>query len=87
MRTEDCDPAARRVVTRDDPRVTRVGRVIRRWSIDELPQLFNVLAGDLSLVGPRPHALEAISSRQESFEMIVEKYGKRRLAPTFHFTS
>lgn len=77
MRTEDCDPAARRVVTRDDPRVTRVGRVIRRWSIDELPQLFNVLAGDLSLVGPRPHALEAISSRQESFEMIVEKYAAR----------
>ena len=77
MYAEACDPAARRVVTRGDPRVTRVGRFIRRWSIDELPQLFNVLTGELSLVGPRPHPVGAVSSRREAFEAIVEGYAAR----------
>src|SRR5690606_227565 len=47
-----------RQATRNDNRVTRVGRVLRRLSIDELPQLFNVLRGEMSIVGPRPHAVE-----------------------------
>jgi undecaprenyl-phosphate galactose phosphotransferase/putative colanic acid biosynthesis UDP-glucose lipid carrier transferase len=55
---------------REDPRVTRIGQLLRRASIDELPQLFNVLKGDMSLVGPRPHAL----AHDNQYQSLVENY-------------
>ena len=53
-----CDGTGAAATIRNDPRVTRVGRVLRALSIDELPQLFNVLKGDMSLIGPRAHPVE-----------------------------
>jgi Undecaprenyl-phosphate glucose phosphotransferase len=59
--------------TRQDSRVTRVGRFLRRSSLDELPQLFNVLKGDMSLVGPRPHAI----AHDDQYTQLVAKYAFR----------
>jgi lipopolysaccharide/colanic/teichoic acid biosynthesis glycosyltransferase len=75
------DPTARKAVTRDDPRVTRVGRFIRRTSIDELPQLINVVRGELSLVGPRPHAVGSHTAEQP-WEAVVDGYfARHRVKP------
>ena len=79
---DQADPTAAKVVTRNDPRVTRVGRFIRKTSLDELPQLFNVVfKGNLSLVGPRPHAVQGKLQSRLFDEAVDGYFARHRVKP------
>ncbi|MDH3663091.1 MAG: undecaprenyl-phosphate glucose phosphotransferase [Alphaproteobacteria bacterium] len=79
MYTDRCSPDSHvPQATKEDPRVTRVGRFLRRTSLDELPQFVNVLTGNMSIVGPRPHAV----AHNEQYAGVIDQYlGRHRVKP------
>ena len=77
MAVPDKDQENRDWTVKDDPRVTRIGRILRKTSIDELPQLFNILKGDMSLVGPRPEQPQYVEQFKEQIPRYMIKHQVR----------
>jgi len=81
MYTDRMDANAAKLVTKGDPRVTKVGRIIRKTSLDELPQFINVLQGRLSVVGPRPHALQAKADNRLYYDAVEGYFARHKVKP------